>query len=204
MSLEGLGSVSMSEQKIQESAMVAASPFNFHPLFAAEFVGVEKLAMLHSMLVNKFGNLHVKATIFCNLHDPLFAPPFDRVDSVRCLTDAKCRLGNVIQFQPVPRHLFDLEEEVQRSQLMRQVKDRVPHQDFVVEADDVKSDHQIGAYQLLNQIVHPVLWKDPILAEDRAVSDSKRHAHIALLVPSAHIICRALSFEVEVDNVHEH
>ncbi len=46
MSLWSFGSVSMSEQKIQENAMVVCSPFDFYPLFTAEFVGVEKLAML--------------------------------------------------------------------------------------------------------------------------------------------------------------
>ena len=93
MSLWSFGSVSMPENKIQESAMMAASPFDFDPLFATEFVGVEKLAMLPAMLMDKFGNLNVKATIFCDLHDPLFAPPFDRIDSVRRSCPRRVSLG---------------------------------------------------------------------------------------------------------------
>ena len=84
---------------------------------------------------------------------------------------------------------------------MRQVKNGVPHQDLIVEVYDIKPDNKIGAQQLLNQIVDAFLRIDPVLIQIRAVSDSKRHAHVAFLVPSADVVGSALRFEIEVNNV---
>ena len=90
-------SVSMADSEIQENATVSGSPFYFNPLLTTEFVGVEELAMLEAMFVNELGNLDVEAAIFGDFHDSLFAPPFDRVDSVGCLAHAEGRLSDIIQ-----------------------------------------------------------------------------------------------------------
>src|ERR1700722_545037 len=140
----------MSDQEIQEKATVSGSPFYFHSLLTAKFIGIEKLPMLDAMLVNEFGNFYVEATVFGDFHDAAFAPPFDGIDSVGCLAHAEGRLSNVVQSKLVACRLFDFDQQVQGSQLMRQIEDGVPHQDFIVEVDDVKSDHQVGPQQLLN------------------------------------------------------
>src|SRR3984957_5759560 len=85
---------------------------------------------------------------------------------------------------------------------MRQVEDRVTHQDFIVEVHEVKADHQVGAQQLLDQIVDAVLRKDLVLIQVGAESDSERHSHVPLPVPSPDVISSALSFEIKVNNVH--
>ena len=87
----------MADSEIQENAAVSGSPFYFYPLFAAEFVGVEELAMLHDMFVNELGNLDVETAIFSDFHDSLLAPPFDGVDAVGCLAHAESRLSDIIQ-----------------------------------------------------------------------------------------------------------
>src|ERR1700734_2824691 len=97
MNLSSFGSVSTSEQEIQENATISALPFYFHPLLAAEFVGVKKLATFNAMFVNEFGNFHVETTIFSDFHDAFFTPPFDRVNSVGGLAQAKGCLCDIFQ-----------------------------------------------------------------------------------------------------------
>ena len=119
MTLWSFVSVSMAEQEIQENATVSSSPFYFDPLLTAEFIAIENLAPFDAMFVKEFGHFHIETTIFRDFHDALFAPPFDRVDSVACLGHAEGRLRDVIQFKLVPRRLLDLQKQVQASQLMR-------------------------------------------------------------------------------------
>ena len=97
MNIGSLASVSMADREIQENAIVR-SPFYIDSLFAAEFVGVEKLPTFDAMFVNEFGHFYVEAAIFSDLHQALFAPPFDRVDPVGGLAQAERRLGDVPQF----------------------------------------------------------------------------------------------------------
>ena len=117
----------MAEEKIQESPMVAASPFDFHPLFAAEFVGVEKLSMPCAVFMHKLGHLDIKATVFGDLYKPFFSPPLDGVNTVRRFAHAESRLGDVLQPGLTSCHFFNFHQEIQGSQLKRQIEDGVTH-----------------------------------------------------------------------------
>ena len=70
-------------------------PFYFDPLFATEFIGIEKLAMFDRHVRDQFGHFYVEAAIFRDFHEPLFAPPFDGVDSSAGLAQAEGRLSDV-------------------------------------------------------------------------------------------------------------
>src|SRR5215468_3138367 len=85
---------------------------------------------------------------------------------------------------------------------MRQIEDRVSHQDFIVKVHDVEPDYQIRAKQLLNQIVDSFLRIDPVFVQTSAVGDSKGHPHVPFFVPTADVVRGALSFKIEVDDVH--
>src|ERR1700735_4346082 len=111
--------VSRADHEIRGKATVASLPRYFDSLLAAEFVGIEQLAMFETMLVNKFGYFDIEAAILGDFHEALFAPPFDGVDSVTGLTQAESRLSDVIQSKLVTQSLFHFDKEVEASQLTR-------------------------------------------------------------------------------------
>ncbi len=179
-----------------------ASPSNLDPLFAVEFVGVEKLAMLDAVFVYELGHLHIKAAVLGDLHESFLSPPLNGIDPIRRFADSESRLGDVVQFRLASRQLLNLDEEVQCSELKRQIEDGVTHQNFVIEIDDIESNDEVRTKQLLNQIVNSVLRIDPILGQIRAIGDPKRHAHVPFFLPTAYVVRCALSFQIEVNNVH--
>src|ERR1700749_4289780 len=97
MNLWSFVSVSRADHEIQGNAAVYSLPGNFDSLLTAEFVGIEKLAVFETMLVNEFGDFDIETTIFSDFHKALFPPPFDGVDSVTSLTQAQSGLSDVIQ-----------------------------------------------------------------------------------------------------------
>src|SRR6202011_497264 len=86
------------------------SPFYIDPLFTAEFVGIEKLLAFDAMFVNEFGHFYIETAIFSDLHQALFAPPFDRIDSVCGLAQAEGGMGDVLQFKFVSSRLLNFQE----------------------------------------------------------------------------------------------
>src|ERR1700685_601614 len=97
MNLWSFVSVWRADREIQGNAAVSSSPCNFDSLLAAEFVGIEKLAVFETVLVNEFGDFDIETTILSDFHEALFPPPFDGVDSVSSLTQAESSLSDVIQ-----------------------------------------------------------------------------------------------------------
>ena len=83
-----------------------------------------------------------------------------------------------------------------------EIEDGVSHKNLVIEIDDVESNYEVCTKQLLNQIVDSLFRIDPILGQICTIGDSKRHSHVALFFPTADVVRGALSFEIEVDDVH--
>jgi hypothetical protein len=98
--------------------------------------------------------------------------------------------------------LFHLHEEIERSELVRKIENGVAHQYLVVEVDDVEAHNKIGAEQLVNQIVDPLLRIDPVFVVIGTVSNTERHSHVSLLVPTTYVVRRALRFQIKINNVH--
>ena len=119
MNLWNFVSVSMAVQEIQEKAALSFLPPYFDSLFPAEFVGIKKLAMFGAVLVHELGHFDVETTILSDFHHALFAPPFDRVDPVAGLSHAEGRMSDVIQPKLIAGRLFDLQQQVQASKLVR-------------------------------------------------------------------------------------
>src|SRR6266496_3361121 len=100
--------------------------------------------------------------------------------------------------------LLQLDQHVQRGNLP-QIQRRVTVQHFVVEAQIVKPDYQVGALQLGDEVVHLAFAIDSVVAPCRAVGHADAHPHPADLVPAADFLGRLLRFQIEIDDVsHDH
>ena len=82
----------------------AVGSWNLHGkcLPAGEPVDVVELAMLHSVFMNQFRNLHVEAAVFRDFHDFPLSPPAEGIQSLRGLADSERRRGDGVQGQAVP------------------------------------------------------------------------------------------------------
>src|SRR4029077_10879388 len=105
----------------------APLPLHVNSLSALELVGIEKLSKLPAMFMNESGDLNVEATVLGYFDHPLFPPPLDRVDATSGFSDAQSRLSNVLQPWLDTHRLFDLNQQIERSQLVRKIQDRVAH-----------------------------------------------------------------------------
>jgi hypothetical protein len=188
--------------KTQNSKRKTVSPPYLYPLFSVEFVGVEKLAMPDTVFVYELDNLHIKATVLGYLYESFLSPPLDGVDAISSLTDSQGGLGDIVQSGLTSCDLLDLHEQIQSSQLNREIEDGVSHKNLVIEIYDVEPNYEVCTKQLLNQIVDSLFRIDPILGQIRTIGDSKRHSHVSLSFPTADIVRGALSFQIEVNNVH--
>jgi hypothetical protein len=177
-------------------------PPYLYPLFSVEFVGVEKLAMPDTVFVYELGDLHIEATVLGYLYESFLSPPLDGVDAISSLADSQGRLGDIVQSGLASCDLLDFHEQIQSSQLKREIEDGVSHKNLVIEIDDVEPNYEVCAKQLLNQVVDSLFRIDPILGQIRTIGDSKRHSHVSLFFPTADVVRGALSFQIEVNNVH--
>jgi hypothetical protein len=82
-----------------------------------------------------------------------------------------------------------------------EIEHGVAHQNMVIEIKDIKSNHEIGPAQTLDQIVDARFVKNFVAGSARAIGHTDRHLHVALAIPTAGVIGRALGFKIEVDNV---
>jgi hypothetical protein len=177
-------------------------PFYFDALFASELIGVENLSKMRAVFMYELGDLYVEAAILGNFQHSFFPPPLDRVETVSRFPDAKSCLSNILQPGLDADGLFYLHEEIERSQLVRKIENGIAHQYLVVEVDDVEAHNKIGAEQLVNQIVDPLLRIDPVFVVIGTVSNTERHSHVSFLVPTTYVIRRALRFQIKINNVH--
>src|ERR1700738_4470564 len=108
--------------------------------------------MPDTVFVDEFGNLHIQATVFGDLHESFLSPPLDRIDAISRFADSEGCLGDVVQSRLASCDLLDLHEEIQSPQVKREIEDGVSHQDFVIEIYDVEPDYEVCPKKLLNQI----------------------------------------------------
>src|SRR6476659_2955215 len=101
----------------------------------------------------------------------------------------------------MPELRFHIEHQVGGRQFMGEIENGVAHQNVVVEIEDVKSNHEIGPAQALDQIVHAQFVKNFVASRAGTVGDTDRHLHVTLAVPAASVVGGALGLEIEVDDV---
>ena len=148
--------------------------------------------------------LHVEAAVFRDVQKFALAPPADRVEAVAGFSHAEARARDGVEAEAVAELGLDVHEHVQRAALVREVEHGVAHEHFVVEIDHVEPDDEVGAQELLHEVVHALLAEDLVFAETRAVGHAEAHAHVALFVPAADVVGGALGFEVKINDVARH
>jgi hypothetical protein len=91
-------------------------------------------------------------------------------------------------------------KHVERGNLPK-IEDGIAMENFIVEAEIIESDDEIGAQKLIDEVVYLLLSINFVIPATGAVSDPDAHAHIANVVPATDFIGGFLSFEVKIDNV---
>ena len=66
----------------------------------------------------------------------------------------------------------------------------------------VEAHHKIRALKSTHELLGAVLTEYLVAVVFYAVGHAQRHSHFMLFSPAADIICRALGFEIKINNVH--
>lgn len=169
-----------------------------------EFVGEMQHAVLGAVFVDEARAFDVKAAVLSDLEEFAFAPPADGIEAVAGFTDAEGGGGDGIEADAVAEFLFDFDEQIEGARGVREVEDGVPGEDFVIEVDDIESDDEVGAQELIDESVDVFFGVDAIFAGGGGVGDAEGHSHVPFAVPAAGIVGGALGFEIEVDDVLGH
>jgi hypothetical protein len=74
-------------------------------------------------------------------------------------------------------------------------------QHFVIEPQNVETDDEIGALQILEEAVHLFLAVNCVIAAPGAERHADAHAHAIDVAPAAHFLGGLLRFEIEINNV---
>ena len=93
-------------------------------------------------------------------------------------------------------------EEIESLQIMGKIENGVGHEHLVVEMQDVVADHEIGFAQTVYQVAGSPFGINLVGVLSRALGDPHRHPHLIFLVPTAHVVGRALGLQVKVNDVH--
>ena len=157
-----------------------------------------------SVFVHEPRHFHIEAAILGDLENASFPPPTDRVQSHRGFLNAESGLRDRVQSEAMPNPLFHVGHQIGSRQFRHEIEDRVAHQHLVIEIEDVESDYEIGPAQPLDQQVHLRFAENFVAPRGCAIDHADRHPHVAFARPAAGIVRRALSFEVEVNDVSQH
>ena len=95
-----------------------------------------------------------------DFHHPAFPPPTDGVESLRNLAHAERSVRQFLQLETMTSGSLDMVEQVQSGQVMRQVKNCVSHEHFVVETQNIVANNEVGFPQSSNEFVGPPFGVD--------------------------------------------
>jgi hypothetical protein len=175
-------------------------PTHLHGHFGAEAVFVEKLFVVGAEFVDEFGDFDVVTAVFGNIQQAAGAEPLDGLEAFGRFFDAEGGGGDGIQGEAMVHGFLEFDEHIEGGRLA-QVKDGITVEDFVIEAEVVEADDEIGAKQFGDELIDLLFAIDPVLAARRAVGHADAHAHVANIVPPADFVRGFLRFQVEIDNV---
>jgi hypothetical protein len=66
----------------------------------------------------------------------------------------------------------------------------------------IEAHHKVRALEPAHELLRAVLAEYLVAMVLGAIGHAQRHSHFMLFSPAADIICRALGFEIEINNVH--
>lgn len=150
--------------------------------------------------MHELGDFDVEAAVFGDFQEFSLFPPFDGLQAFGGLFDAEGCGGYGVEGEPVLKFCLELNEHVEGWEL-GEIEDGVTVEDFVIEAEDIETDDEIGAGEFLDEIVDLGFGVDFVGTPGGAIGDRDADAHIADFVPTSHLIGRFLGFDVHVDHV---
>jgi hypothetical protein len=168
--------------------------------FGAEAVFVVELFVGVAVFVNEFGDFDVVAAVFSDIEEFALAEPFDGLKAFGGFFDAESGGGDGIEREAVVDDFLQFDQHVEGGHLAK-IEDGVAVEDFVIEAKVVETDDEIGAHQLVDEVVDLLFAVDFVIAARGAVGDAHAHAHVADIIPATHFVGRLLGFQIEIDNI---
>ncbi len=159
--------------------------------------------MFGAELVDEFGEFDVVTAVFGDFVEAAFAEPLDGLKTFAGLFETEGGVGDGIEGEPVFEGIGDDEEHIEGGDL-GEVEDGVAVEDFVVEADDIETDDEIGALEFADEGIDVLLLVDLVTLTGGAVGHAHTHLQVPHMIPSADFIGGLLGFEIEVDDVLHH
>jgi hypothetical protein len=126
-------------------------PVHLDLLLAAIAVMVFNVSVLHPEFVDAFGHFDIVAAVLSDLGYLALLPPFESIETIGGLPCAKSGGSDGIELNAVAEGFFEINEKVKAVKLVAEVKEAMTHEHFVVEADVVKSDHEVRSAELVDQ-----------------------------------------------------
>jgi hypothetical protein len=168
--------------------------------FGPKTIFVKELPSSETIFVDKSGNFDVVAAVFGDFEEAAGAEPFDGLEAFGRFFNAERGGGDGIKGEAVVHGFLKFDEHIQGGGLA-QVEDGVAVKDLVVEAEIVKTDHEIGPKQFGDELVDLFFAVDFVIAASSAVGHADAHAHVADVIPAAYFVGGLLRFQIKVDNI---
>ncbi len=109
--------------------------------------------MCRAILMNELGEFDVVAAVLGDFGELPFAKPLNRLKAFTGFFQAKGGVGDGIKGQTVFEFFRNHRQHIQSGELA-EVKHRVAVQYFVVESDDVETDHEIRALKFTEEVIN--------------------------------------------------
>ena len=103
-----------------------------------------------SVLEKIFCNLYIGFTVIDDLLYPPLFPPFQGLETVRCLFLTQCYSGKVIKRQPVAETLMYFFKNI-KGRKLSEIKIRVSSKYMKIKPFDVKTDNKIESFKVLDE-----------------------------------------------------
>ena len=162
-----------------------------------------QLFLVAAVLVYEFGDFDVVTAVFGNFHEFAFFEPADGLQAFGGFFDAEGGGGDGIEREAVAQFFLEVDEHVEGGELV-EVVGGVAVEDFVIEAEDVEADDEVGALQFGDEVVDLAFAVNFVIAARGAVGDADAHAHFGDVAPTTDFISGLLGFEIKIDDVLGH
>ncbi len=156
-----------------------------------------------AVFVDEAGDFDVVAAVFGDFEEAALFEPADGLEAFAGFLEVEGGGGDGVEGEPVLEGFLEVDHEVEGGELS-EIEGGVTVEDDVIEAQVVEANDEVGALELLDEVVDRFLVVDAVIAALRAVGDADAEAHAADMIPPADLVGGPLGFDIEVNDIGAH